>query len=57
MVINGITINFAADYIINENDLRKDIEDAYEKYLEEHPQTDQSSDVDVTMSMHLGDDE
>lgn len=35
----------------------EDIEDAYEKYLEEHPQTDQSSDVDVTMSMHLGDDE
>ena len=56
-MINGITINFAADYIINENDLRKDIEDACEKYLEEHPQTDQSSDVDVTMSMHLGDDE
>lgn len=34
----------------------EEIETAYEKYLEEHPQTEVSDDkLDVTMSMHLGD--
>lgn len=32
----------------------EEIETAYEKYLEEHP-ADQSSDQDVTQSMHFGD--
>ena len=35
----------------------EEIETAYEKYLEEHPQAEQTSDTDVTTSMHLGDDE
>ena len=44
----------------------EEIEEAYEKYLEEHPQEEeekdetedsQQSDIDVTQSMHLGDDE
>ena len=34
----------------------EEIETAYEKYLEEHP-ADQSSDQDVTQSMHFGDDD
>ena len=33
----------------------EEIEDAYEKFQEEHPQTDQLTDQDVTQSMHLGD--
>lgn len=44
----------------------EEIEDAYEKYLEDHAQEEeekdetedsQQSDIDVTQSMHLGDDE
>ena len=39
----------------------EEIEEAYAKYLEDHPQEDvnksQQSDIDVTQSMHLGEEE
>ena len=39
----------------------EEIEEAYAKYLEEHPQEDvnksQQSDIDVTQSMHMGEEE